>query len=116
MPLRAIVLSFVVGVIMFLPFPGWQDLVSFISSASALMFAFAPLSLAALRRSDPERLRPYRLPGVSVIAPLSFVAAGLIIYWSGWETVWKLLVAVAIGFVVLVFAQVTGGRFGGSAG
>ena len=43
---------------MFLPFPGWQKLVSFISSASALMFAYAPISLAVLRRSDPDRERP----------------------------------------------------------
>lgn len=61
-PYASIALSFVVGLIMFLPFPGWQKLVSFISSASALMFAFAPVSLAVLRRSDPDRERPYRMP------------------------------------------------------
>ena len=61
-PYASIALSFVAGLIMFLPFPGWQKLVSFISSASALMFAFAPVSLAVLRRSDPDRKRPYRMP------------------------------------------------------
>ena len=35
-----------------------------------------------------------------LLAPLSFAAATLIVYWSGWVTVWKLLVAVAVGFVV----------------
>ena len=71
----SIALSFVVGLIMFLPFPGWQKLVSFISSASALMFSYAPISLAVLRRSDPERERPYRLPYAKILAPASFVAA-----------------------------------------
>src|SRR5204862_6412886 len=36
-----------------------------------------------------------------------FVVANLIIYWSGWTVVWRLMVAVALGFVVLAVAQAT---------
>ncbi|HEX4432086.1 MAG TPA: APC family permease [Frankiaceae bacterium] len=108
-PFAGIALSFVVGLIMFLPFPGWQKLVSFISSASALMFAFAPVSLAVLRRSDPERKRPYRMPYAKVLAPASFAAATLIVYWGGWETTWKLLVAIGIGFAVFTLNQLRKG-------
>lgn len=100
-PVFSIVFSFVVGLIVFLPFPGWQDLVGFISSAAALMYAFAPVAFAALRRADPDRPRPYRLAGGGFWAPVGFVAANLIVYWSGWKTDEKLFLAVLAGLVLL---------------
>lgn len=64
------------------------------------MYAFAPVSLGALRRSDPERARPYRLPAAGVLSPLGFVAANLIIYWSSWQVVWKLGLTMVLGLVL----------------
>jgi amino acid transporter len=84
----------------FLPFPSWQSLISLVTSATVLMYGFAPVTLAALRRSDPDRPRPYRIPAAPVIAPLSFIAANLIIYWTPFTAVWKLGVAVAAGYVI----------------
>ncbi len=110
-PFASVALSFFVGLVMFLPFPGWQKLVSFITSASALMFAFAPISLAVLRRSDPDRKRPYRMPYAKVLAPGSFVAATLLVYWGGWQTTWKLLVAIGLGFIVFAAGPLRKGRF-----
>ena len=46
-------MTFVVGLIVFLPFPSWQQLVGFITSATVLSFASGPLVLAALRRRCP---------------------------------------------------------------
>lgn len=92
--------AFVVGIVAFLPFPSWQSLVSLVTSATVIMYGFAPLTLGALRRADPDRARPYRMPAAPVIAPLSFIAANEIIYWSGWTTLWKLYVAIVLGFVL----------------
>ena len=96
-PWVSILLAFVVGLIVFLPFPSWQSLVGLVTSATAIMYAFAPVSLGALRRSDPDRERPYRLPFAEVLSPLGFVAADLIVYWSGWKTVNKLFGALIVG-------------------
>jgi amino acid transporter len=63
-PLFAIAFSFLLGMIVFLPFPSWQQLVGFISSATVLAYSMAPLALGALRRQEPDRPRPYRLPAV----------------------------------------------------
>jgi len=41
------------------------------------------------------------MPAAQVIAPLSFAIASLLIYWSGFEVVWKLGVVLVIGYVVL---------------
>lgn len=107
-PVVSIILAFVVGLVCFLPFPSWQVLVNFITSATVIMYAFAPIALTALRRTDPERVRPYRLKGAVVIAPLSFVAANEIIYWAGWTTLWRLMVALVIGYVVFGLSYVFG--------
>ncbi len=100
-PLVGLVLAFVIGLIVFLPFPSWQQLVGFITSATVLSFASGPLVHASMRAQIPDRERPFRLPGGHVIPFLAFWGSNLIVYWSGWTTVWKLMVAVLIGFALL---------------
>lgn len=107
-PLIGLILAFVIGLIAFLPFPSWQQLVGFITSATVLSFASGPLVLAALRQQIPDQARPFRLPGGHVIPFLAFWGSNLIVYWSGWGTVWKLMVAVLIGYVLLAIFSVTG--------
>ena len=105
-PFGSIILAFVIGLICYLPFPSWQSLVGLITSAAVIMYGFAPVSLMALRKADPDRTRPYRLPAAGVLAPLSFIAANEIIYWSGWETVSKLMLAIVAGYVLLAASYV----------
>ncbi len=100
-PLVGLGLAFVIGLIAFLPFPSWQQLVGFITSATVLSFASGPLVHAALRSQVPDEERPFRLPGGHTIPVLAFWGSNLIVYWSGWTTVWKLMVAVLIGLVLL---------------
>lgn len=107
-PLVSLFLTFVVGLIVFLPFPSWQQLVGFISSATVLSFGSGPIVLAAMRRSIPAQARTFRVPGGDVIPFLAFYAANLIVLWAGWDTNWKLFVAVALGFVVLGIFHLAG--------
>ncbi|MCW7941313.1 amino acid permease [Streptomyces hygroscopicus] len=100
-PWFGLAISFVTGVICFLPFPSWQTLVGFITSASVLMYAGAPLAYGVFADRLPHHERPYRLPAGKVISPLSFVVANLIIYWSGWDTLWRLGWAIVLGYVLL---------------
>ncbi|UQX87010.1 APC family permease [Jatrophihabitans telluris] len=99
-PTYSILLAFVIGEITFLPFPSWSSLVGLVTGATAIMYAFAPVSLAALQARDPDRPRPYRLPMPKVLNPVGFVAANLIIYWGGFEATWKLLTAIFVGRVL----------------
>lgn len=61
-PVVSILLAFVVGELAFLPFPSWQALVGLVTSAAAIMYAFAPVSLHALRLQDGGRNRPTGCP------------------------------------------------------
>jgi amino acid transporter len=107
-PLVSLIVAFVVGLIVFLPFPSWQQLVGFITSATVLSFASGPLVMMALRKQVPDEERPFRLPGGHVIPMLAFFGSNLIIYWSGWDIVWKLMVSVMLGFAVLGIFTLTG--------
>ncbi|MFE6869416.1 APC family permease [Kitasatospora sp. NPDC057692] len=100
-PWFGLIMSFVTGVVCFMPFPSWQELVGFITSASVLMYAGAPLAFGALRRRLPARERSYRLPAGAAIAPASFVVSSLIIYWAGWHTLSRLGIAIVIGYLLL---------------
>lgn len=100
-PLVSLIVTFVVGLIVFLPFPSWQQLVGFITSATVLSFGSGPIVVAALRRQLPEQKRPFRLPFGDAIPFLAFYSSNLIVYWAGWDVNWKLFVAVALGFVFL---------------
>ena len=99
-PVTSIALAAVVGCIAFGPFKSWSALVSVITGATAIMYAFAPLSLAALHKLDGNRPRSYRMPAPKVLLPAAFCSANLIIYWGGFETTWKLSCAVAVGLVL----------------
>ena len=100
-PWFGLVMSFVTGVICFLPFPSWHQLVGFITSASVLMYAGAPLAYGVFADKLPGHERPYRLPGGKLISPVAFVVANLIIYWAGWGTLWRLGLAIVLGYLLL---------------
>jgi amino acid transporter len=100
-PIWSILFAFAVGMIVFLPFPGWQKLVGFVTDATVIAYATAPLAFGALRRQDPGRPRPYRLFAGAICAPLAFIVANEVLLFSGWAVVYKLVLAIVIGFVLM---------------
>src|SRR5580658_2894658 len=104
-PWFSIAFGGVFGCFLFLPFGGWASLVSAITAASAFMYSFAPVAALSLRRSDPDRVRPYRAPLLNVIAPFSFIVTGEIVYWSGTTNIVKLDIAVVFFLALYVVAR-----------
>jgi amino acid transporter len=107
-PWFGLITAFVVGCVCFLPFPSWTSLVGLITAASVLMYAGAPLAFGVFRRRLPDAERPWRAPAGPVLAPLAFVVANLLILWSGWDTVWRLGIAILIGYVILAVTRIFG--------
>jgi len=105
-PWFSLLASAIFGVIFLVPNATWQAIVSLITGASVLMYAGAPLSLAVFRNRLPEANRPYRLPGAMIVAPLGFIVANLLIYWSGFETIWKLGICFVIGYTAIAIAMI----------
>ena len=99
-PWVSILVAAVIGCISFIGFGSWASLVSAVTGATAIMYALAPISLAGLKLRDAERPRPYAMPLPKVLLPVAFCFSSLLIYWAGWETTWKLDLALLVGLVL----------------
>ena len=99
-PVVSILTAAVVGSAAFGPFKSWNALVSVVTAATAIMYAFGPLSLAALHKVDGGRQRSYRVPRPKLVLPAAFCSANLIMYWGGFDTNWKLAVAMLAGLTL----------------
>jgi len=107
-PWPSLILAWVVGCIFFLPFPSWQALVTIVTSLTVLSFGSGSIALLTFRKQIPDQERPFALKGAWIIAPLALLSTNLIMYWAGWDQVWKMMLAVVIGYVVLLILQATG--------
>jgi amino acid transporter len=92
--------NFFVGMLSFLPFPGWQKLVAFLSSASILSYSIGPICLLAMRKLQPDTPRPFKLSASFFCAHLSFYLCNLMLYWCGFTIIWKLNIALFLGLLL----------------
>lgn len=101
-PFRCLMLNFVLGavVVLFVPF---DQAVALNGAAITLSFSAGPLAVVALRRQYPEARRAFRLPFAGIVAPFAFVVATLIVYWSGWDTMWRLALIILAGIGLFAF-------------
>jgi amino acid transporter len=99
-PVVSILVAAVVGILAFGPFKSWSELVSVVTDSTAIMYGFGPVALGALQKLDTGRDRPYKMPMPAILLPASFAFADLLIYWSGWDIIWKLDILLLIGIVL----------------
>ncbi|MDF2939909.1 MAG: amino acid permease [Gammaproteobacteria bacterium] len=101
-PVVAVLLNFVVGMVLFFPAPGWQGMVGFLVSAFVLCYALGPVSLLALRSQLPHQVRPFHLPWAKAWSYIALCIANLIIYWTGWAIYSRMYVGILLGVLVLI--------------
>ena len=106
-PIVGIIFTALVGLLVFAPFPSWAELVGFASSAGVITIAMLPPAVQALRISDPDRPRPFKLPFMHVMSPLGFIVANQLVLFSGFGVVWKLILAILVGIVLLLLGLYT---------
>lgn len=100
-PYWAVWVNFMGGLLLLLPFPNWQKLAEFILAALILAHMLVPIVLLSLRLQRPKQPRPFRVPCASLTCWLAFVILNLILYWTGWSTIDKMLVVLVVGLLVL---------------
>jgi amino acid transporter len=83
-PWAGLVVTYIVGVVFFFPFPSWQKLVSAVSLITVLSYSIGPVILLHLRAALPGMARPFRLRAARIVAPVAFIASNWIIYWTGY--------------------------------
>ncbi|MCL5732492.1 MAG: amino acid transporter, partial [Candidatus Thermoplasmatota archaeon] len=86
-PAIALVFDLVLMAIFLIPAPSWQSLVSLNSDLSIIAYASGPVALIVLRKiGTASREGYFKLPMAGIISPIAYVAAILLIYWSGYPT------------------------------
>jgi amino acid transporter len=103
-PFRCILLNYAIGLLLFLPFPGWQKLVSFVISCFIVSYIIGPISLIVLRKTQPDVVRPFTLPYAKTIALTAFYICNLLIFWTGWQTVGKMMIVLGIGLLYYIYS------------
>lgn len=103
-PYVTLIINFIFGLFSFLPFPGWQKMVGFLSSVSILSYGIGAICLLALRKQQPNLHRPFKLPYHQLISHCAFIVCNLMLYWCGWDIIWKLYVAVWVGGALYYFS------------
>ena len=96
-PWMAITTNYVLGMICFLPFPGWQSMVGFLVICFVLAYAIGPIACLTLRHTAPDLTRCFKVPFVNITTYAAFTICNLMIYWTGWSVVSKLLVVTFLG-------------------
>lgn len=108
LPMYAIAVNFGLGMLSFLPLPGWQSMVNFMVSAMVITYAMGPIALLSLRLSLPENERPFRLPAARTLSLVAFYFCNLMSYWTGWETISKLSIMILVGIFLFALAYMRG--------
>ena len=104
-PRPALWLTLALSIFWTLPFPSWKELINVVSGALCLSYALAPIACGALRINAPDLPRPFRVSGLEIISPLTFIIASLIVYWSGWSVIRWLYPIELLLFVTYVLAS-----------
>ncbi|MCX7116171.1 MAG: APC family permease [Gammaproteobacteria bacterium] len=97
--------NLLVGILSFLPFPGWQKMVAFLSSTSILSYGIGPICLLAMRKLQPATPRPFKLAYSLVCCHMAFYACNLMLYWCGFDIIIKLYAAIFVGLVIHLMYQ-----------
>jgi amino acid transporter len=106
-PYWALIINLTFGLLLLLPFPGWQQMVSFVIAALVVSHAIAPISLYALRQQVPDQKRPFKLPCYKVMCRVVFILLNFIAYWTSWKVLSMMYLVLAFGLVYLYIFRLT---------
>jgi amino acid transporter len=99
-PRRAVILNTLLGLIFFLPFPSWQHMVGFLVSCLVLGYVIGPMTLMVMAVRNPTDFKMHN-GLIHLLAIIAFVVCNLMIYWSGFAVVSKIMVLFVLGYCLL---------------
>ncbi|MDR6999638.1 APC family permease [Neobacillus niacini] len=104
-PRQAMFLNLGVSFLFLFMFRGWGVLAEVISVATLISYITGPVTVMSLRHTGPNLYRPLRLKGLSIISPLGFVFASLVLYWARWPLTGEVFFIIMIGLPIYFYYQ-----------
>jgi len=86
-------------------FRGWGTLAAVISVATIISYLTGPASVTSLRRTAPELHRPFKLPGLEIIALVAFVFSAELLYWAKWPLTGEIILLVVVALPVYFYYE-----------
>jgi amino acid transporter len=102
-PWIAILITFVLAVAFVLPIPSWYYVVSLSSLLTVYNYLTVGITNHALRNIAPHLKRPYKAPIWFITYPLGFIAASMLVYWSGYSLINTVIIAVIAGLPLVLY-------------
>jgi amino acid transporter len=104
-PRAAMWFNLIVSFLFLLFFRGWAALAAVISVAIVISYLIGPVSSLALRHTAERINRPFRVPGLPVVAALAFVFATEVLYWAQWPLTGEIILLIVIALPVYLYYQ-----------
>lgn len=101
-PFRALAFNTVIGFLFFLPFPSWQHMIGFLVSCLVLGYVIGPMSLMVIVHKNPDDFSGMPKVFIHAICIAALTICTLMIYWSGWSVIYKIILLFMIGYAVLL--------------
>ncbi len=101
----SLIFTFILSALYLLPFPSWQSLVSIITSGIVFTYILGPVGLMTFRKLDPKKKRPFYLPFANAVSLSAFIVGTLIIYWSAFDTLYKLSIGIVAGIIIFILTN-----------
>lgn len=94
-PTRALALNFFIGMLFLFPLKSWTAIVAIVGAIGIFKYASACVTVMVFRKVGLTK--DNGLPGMHIIAPLAFVFATLLIYWTNWSRVQLAITGLILG-------------------
>jgi amino acid transporter len=104
-PRRAMWLNLLVAYLFLAMFRGWGQLAGVISVATLISYVTGPVSAIALRKTGNGVRKALNIKGLPVVAPMAFMLATLILYWSRWPLTGQVIFVMLIGVPMFLYYQ-----------
>jgi len=108
-PRSAMWLNLAVSYVFLFFFRGWGTLAAVISVATIISYMTGPVSAMTLRRTAPNLHRPFRLPGLPVLAAFAFVFATELLYWAKWPLTGEIILLMVVALPIYFYFQAASG-------
>lgn len=104
-PVKALIITSILSNILLIAIPSFPPIALLASITALIPYAAAAISVPIMRKTDPERKRPFKLPLAKIVAGIGFVLATFLIYWACWP--WTLIggILMLIGFPVYILTK-----------
>lgn len=104
-PFNSVVVVFAIAIFYLIMLPSFASLIGVFIDAVVISYAQSAISLSIFRVKHPDENRPFKLPAYKIVAPLAYVIAGLLVYWSTWDAIRIAIPSVFFGLIFLIIAK-----------